>query len=364
MSSHGFPRPDMFLANPGKTPVAWKQWIALFQNYMVATDHTELLAARKKAILLHCLGAEGQRLFYTLTEDAVVFDENDDVYFKAVKMLEEYFQPAVSVIAERYRFRQRSQLPGESIGENLAALRELITDCNFRDPYEMIRDQIVEKTSVNKIQEKLLMKSTLRLTKTLEIARQVEKALRDFSSLAVHTNTVNTMKSKRTNFKYKERPTTNKMKTRSCYRCGFKDHLPNNENCKAKNAKCRRCNKVGHFENVCKNTPLQHIDVASNQIFHTTNSSHYDNAIHVELCINSTVLSFLVYTGSPVTLLSRYLYRKYFSNLKLMKPRVTLTSHKINFIFHANLSYNGKLCNTIIHVVKEGLSLLGVHCIT
>ncbi|XP_077976118.1 uncharacterized protein LOC144432004 [Styela clava] len=81
----------------------------------------------------------------------------------------------------------------------------------------------------------------------------------------------------------------------------------------------------------------------------------------VELCINCTLLFFLVDTGSPVTLLSRYFYRKYFSNLKLMKPTIILTSYskiKINLFgcFHANLSYNGKSGNSIRE--KEGLSLL------
>ena len=58
-------------------------------------------------------------------------------YTKAIKVLENYFQPAVSIAAERYRFGQRSQIPGES------------TDAD-----ESIRDQLIEKMPNNKICDK------------------------------------------------------------------------------------------------------------------------------------------------------------------------------------------------------------------
>ena len=40
--------------------------------------------------------------------------------------------------------------------------------------------------------------------------------------------------------------------SKKCYRCGdpfSKEHM---EHCKAKNATCRACNKVGHYQKCCK----------------------------------------------------------------------------------------------------------------
>ena len=95
------------------------------------------------------------------------------------------------------------------------------------------------------------------LNKSLEIARQVEKALRDAKSLSSFSNdsTVNSIKFKQST-KFQFRSTNDK----SCFRCGSKFHLANNPNCKAKRATCRKCRKVGHFEKVCKSASVKHID--------------------------------------------------------------------------------------------------------
>ena len=45
---------------------------------------------------------------------------------------------------------------------------------------------------------------------------------------------------------------TSSSSSKKCYRCGdpfYKDHM---EHCKAKNATCRACNKVGHYQKCCK----------------------------------------------------------------------------------------------------------------
>lgn len=56
--------------------------------------------ARKRALLLHCLGTEGQRLFYTLPNTG-------DNLADAIKALEEHFIPKRNVVMERHAFRKR-----------------------------------------------------------------------------------------------------------------------------------------------------------------------------------------------------------------------------------------------------------------
>ena len=72
-------------------------------------------------------------------------------YDKALLVLEKHFGPKINVVAERYKFRQRAQRPGETAQDYVAVLRELAVTCNFgamRD--KMIRDQLVEKTISDK----------------------------------------------------------------------------------------------------------------------------------------------------------------------------------------------------------------------
>ena len=64
----GLKQPDSFLDKPGPITMPWKTWVAQFENYLVASGGTNYPVARKKALLLHCLGKEGQRVFQNLPD--------------------------------------------------------------------------------------------------------------------------------------------------------------------------------------------------------------------------------------------------------------------------------------------------------
>ncbi|KAH7979958.1 hypothetical protein HPB49_012194 [Dermacentor silvarum] len=66
MSIPGLQPPPPFLPSPGHPAVPWDQWKQAFQTYMGASGASELPAEHRKAILLTCLGMEGQRIFSTL----------------------------------------------------------------------------------------------------------------------------------------------------------------------------------------------------------------------------------------------------------------------------------------------------------
>lgn len=58
-----------------------------------------------------------------------------------------FFVPKVNVVAERNKFCQYAQQPGKSTVQYVAALRDLLVNCDFGILMDdMIRDQIVEKT--------------------------------------------------------------------------------------------------------------------------------------------------------------------------------------------------------------------------
>lgn len=128
-------------------------------------------------MLLHCLGTEGQRIFHTLQLNAEDV-ENDNEYETALQVLDRHFQPKLNVVAERYKFRKRSQLPGESVDDYIRELRALASTCNFHDMTdEMIRDQFVERTNSTQIRERLLLEPTLTLADAITISCQFESAI-------------------------------------------------------------------------------------------------------------------------------------------------------------------------------------------
>ncbi len=76
--------PNPFLAHPGEPTVPWEQWKTSFETYLLAMGLDGVPTKRKMAILLHCLGAEGQRVFRTLGDA--------DNYAAAITLLDRHFE--------------------------------------------------------------------------------------------------------------------------------------------------------------------------------------------------------------------------------------------------------------------------------
>ena len=116
-------QPLPFLQEPGEPSIPWRQWVNSFQTFLLAIGGSSFKPDRKRAILLHCLGMEGQRIFNTIPDfDTIPSDTNSFDF--AIKLLEKQFAETVKVAAERYKFRQRGQESGESINSFVAGLRE------------------------------------------------------------------------------------------------------------------------------------------------------------------------------------------------------------------------------------------------
>ena len=165
------PFPDFFLPAPGEPAIPFKSWVKIFQNYCLVIDveGQEWTGARQRALLLHCLGTEGQRIFYTLPNTG-------DTLATALTSLHGYFTPKVNVVVERHTFRKQVQLADESIIQYVTALRQLAATCEFANGDDMIRDQLVEHVAHARIRERLLLKQKLTLEDAVTIASQMESA--------------------------------------------------------------------------------------------------------------------------------------------------------------------------------------------
>ena len=108
MALLGLQPPSAFLEYPGEPKITFEAWRKLFDNYLLAIGGQDFSEGRKRALLIHCLGTEGQRLYNTLPL-------TEDTYGGSVLALQTFFTPKVNVVAERYRFWQRAQAVGESM---------------------------------------------------------------------------------------------------------------------------------------------------------------------------------------------------------------------------------------------------------
>ena len=129
----------------------WPRWISSFETYILAAGLEDVSAVRKRALLLHCLGAEGQRVFGILG--------NASTYTHAVELLKAHFAAPQSALLRRVIFRRRHQR-SVSVTQFVADLRGLASLCKFgvlQD--EMIRDHLILHTNCDKIRERLLLEN-------------------------------------------------------------------------------------------------------------------------------------------------------------------------------------------------------------
>ena len=434
--------PQSFLDFPGKPDIPWPRWKLVFLNYMEASGATECRPERKKAIFLHCLGMEGQRIYYALPEPTVTVKKTEgnaddtDVYLDAIQKVEAHFKPVNNVLTSRIKFGNRIQLPGETVDNYLLALRQLAVACEFNPAaeQEMIRDLFVKNCNITKFQESIMNQKDISLNNVVAIAKRLEQSVQDLklltgnqkfstcSSESVHESVNYTQpgssglkrlskpRSKPTsNFHKAEGPNKyrqgharrpNQGKVKYCYRCGSANHLANSEQCKARNAICNNCSSRGHWSKVCfKQTPrptsnqVQYINeqeenlseveqeeiqnesqvdddtydsVSSCQVFVCNLSSPRQGlSVYGNVDINKVKFRLLVDTGSPRTLLSEADYDTHFKKYPLLPPKCTLKSYsmseiQVNGCFMATVKYQDSSCEIPIHVVKRGISLMGM----
>uniref|UniRef100_A0A8C5DGL0 Retrotransposon gag domain-containing protein n=1 Tax=Gouania willdenowi TaxID=441366 RepID=A0A8C5DGL0_GOUWI len=158
-----------FLALPGEPPFPW---IESFETFIAAAGLADATDPRLKALLIHNLGNEGQRIFRTLGPAEKFWD--------CVALLAGHFAAPQSVIVRRIIFRQRQQRPRESVHQYVTDLRCLARVCKCEHMAdEFIRDQLAEHTADHKLRERLLMAPDhTTLSKAVELAFQLELAAR------------------------------------------------------------------------------------------------------------------------------------------------------------------------------------------
>lgn len=234
--------PPLFLPHVGESAIPFETWRKFFDG-----DSDAWPDARRRAVLLHCLGTEGQHLFYTLPDQGDMFDTG-------MAALEKHFMPKVHVVTSRHTFRQRVQRPDESVTQYIATLSALTSLCVFAGmESEMIRDQLIANANLSAVRDRLLLEDDLTLDKAPAIACQVESAVHNSTLLSranssgsapVQAVGVEQRYSQGKNGAHQEksaqatpqqpdrqRQTNGNQQRHHCFRCGSNKHLANDKNC-------------------------------------------------------------------------------------------------------------------------------------
>lgn len=318
----------------------FKTWLQVFDNYLLVINATGNAwpAARKRAVLLHCIGAEGQRIFHSLPDTG-------DTYDSAVAALKAHFIPMTNVVVERHTFRKRAQGPHETVSQYVAALRELASSCDFGDKAdEMLRDQLIQYVTNAHIREKLLLEPNLTLDRAITIATQIESAAEQAKRMAGDRPSLQVQAVQKKSFRPRQqyKPSTHapsptaasRKSSRACFRCGSDSHLANAPSCPAAKATCKSCHKKGHFARVCRSTSthqVREVEVPELTVLRIQKAACTSDKIKCNVKIQPSdspahAMDLIVDSASPVSILPRSVYDEHFGESQLTPPSIRLAT--------------------------------------
>ena len=225
-------------------------------------------------------------------------------------------------IFARYLLATRRQETEESLELYLQNLKILNHDCDFtaltasqaRDI--TIRDAFISGVRSNQIRQRMLENKDLDLATAYELALMLDMAQKqsdlysqpDFSGVTIpaqpHSQQIPISNSQHCDPQDKdssntiEQPVTIAAAEIKCYFCGLHKHA--RSSCPARNSRCHRCGKQGHFLKVCWSAPSQKTRLATTISLSTvsTVSPKCLSKIIVPARVNGLNLHTLIDTGS------------------------------------------------------------------
>ena len=364
------PEPFRITENSSNVAQRWKLWKKIFQVYITATGVTN--AAQQRALLSHVGGLEVLEVLETLPGPVGTLEE-------ALISLDNYFSPKENKRFERFKFRQLSQESSENVDSFVTKLKKLASTCEFADISDAIIDQVIEKCSSSKLRRKLLETDDLTLDKLLSIARAMELSesqanviekkcvplgsnSREISAVSQNPKTKfhhkngprpKVQNNPKEQYRSREQVSLNSNQTQyhqynnnnknrgsqvpngvrqkpqggtthqyrpdgPCQRCGRTGHRETDYyKCPATGKVCNKCNKYGHFPNMCRfdSKPQRTINYMPETSSPQENSSDdfvfqvnsldkpKGNRIYVDVSLNGTEVSMQVDSGADITVI-------------------------------------------------------------
>lgn len=356
-----FPLPNL--------PLEWSKsesWLEQFGFYIISAG---LDNDKKKATFLANCGPEafdlvrGLLLPDKLSDDRVKFDliEDGEDKVSILQKLTEHLKPKKILHYERYKFfclRQKSR----SVHQFVADLRTFSATCELGTlKSELLLTQFIIGVDNTKLKERFLSKAILSFETAIQEALLMEEstsAASAISSTAAEASAVCA-------FSPVSGLAPSKMSTKTtatlgaCNSCGG---MHSRASCKLRDAKCYKCQRNGHIARVCNSEQpvLRHTRVNKLEINHIAGA----NSFLREVIISRTMVTFLIDTGSPVTIISSEILSKVGG--KLAETEKSLKCYSgivIQTVGACKLtledSTTGRSASGEVLVVREGKCILG-----
>ncbi|UYV70824.1 K02A2.6-like [Cordylochernes scorpioides] len=297
--------PEQFNFN---NPNEWPNWIKRFERFRKASELKSKKEEEQVNALIYILGekAEDALISFNLTEIEI------NNYETVVKKFEEHFIGKRNVIFERAQFNRRYQQDGEAVEEYIRVLHKMAENCNYGSlKEEMIRDRIVVGVKNLQLSEKLQLEPNLTLERAIQAACQTE-CVKQQQTILRSTTTQAANK-------------WSKPEKSGCIRCGASKFHPYKD-CPAKEVKCHKCKKVGHFAKVCYNKTVGQVTQGDDYHFvgniHENGQNSNDWKAYVK--VDKIKILFKMDTGADVNIIPQEIYFKNFAHKKLCKPDIQL----------------------------------------
>lgn len=301
-------------------PEAWLLWLKRFERYISVANLKDRSEKEKIDLLLYTMGEKAEEILVQMTSGSTSL-----LTLKAVTdKFTEYFSPKRNTIFERYKFNSRKQNIGESVDSFVTTLYSLAETCEYGVlKEELIRDRIVIGVRDMRTSERLQLMADLTLEKALNVARQAEiqakegKLLRkEVAAENSEINRVSRFQKNKKKFNQQEKENKNRtLKNKeNCGRCGGIKHA-DFKKCPALKSTCHNCQKIGHWDKVCRSKKVRRIegqttdeDGDTSPIFlgavSGNNDVNKDFAFRAYVRELSRKVNFIIDTGADVTCIS------------------------------------------------------------
>ena len=321
--------PEKFHPSGKNAAQDWKMWRQMWDNYCILTDLNSQEQSYQKALLLHCLGPEGIKVYNGMN---FAPDEDCSKAATILKKLDAHFLGSCREYFERFQFNRRDQHPGESIEEYISVLRNMSKTCGFCKCMsdKLLMDRLLLGVRDRRMQESLMAIDNLTLTKAIDICKAMEAASTQLSSMRREVHAVDKRISHKSSSKSYKANSTNCAKkstkdspqhNKKILLCKFccRKHEMKKEMCPAWGQRCNACKKPNHFSisKLCPANTVNLVEEDSNDASSSAESvscvTHHavncieahDGPILCNMIIHDERVQFQIDSGSTVNLLPK-----------------------------------------------------------
>ena len=280
--------------------------------------------------------------------------EECTTYDTAIATLKNLYTKVPNEVFARHLLATAKQNPGETLDEFLLSLQKLAKDCNFRAvssvqyKQEMVRDAFINGLLSCGIRQRLLEHHELNLETAIEKARAMELAQKNSefyartevpqrSSLSAAVMNEPHCEAKelrdKSGVELSSTPDvaseTASSVSKLCSYCGRSYHSRNT--CPAKNAVCFKCQKKGHFANVCKSKIVKNINssVYSSSLCAIHNTPDCLTRASLIAVIANTKVSALIDTGSSMSFINDNTAKRLRVRIMPCNESISMASHTL-----------------------------------